>query len=616
MTKRMPTKELYYKWEWNLQAEPQAIWPFFADTNRVNRDTGLFPLAQLDRQKGERLPGGQRRLRYHLPVPYLYLDYEEEPFEWIFPHRYGVVRHFHNKLVSTFRVSAEMNPRPGGGTHLVYESWIQPRNVLGAWGTAVAIGKIAPRRFDKAIRAYDRLAVAAALPVFAKTAQLAAGGSERLAQMQAALAARGMEPDLVARLAKLIQWGDEFTLSRLRPYQFADLWSAERKKVLELFLEATRIGLLDFQWEVLCPMCRGAEDRVSAHLSDVHTEAHCFTCNIDFRANFENAVELTFTPNPAIRDVPGLDFCVAGPEVTPHIVMQQTLPPDHHRLVMPLLEPGRYRLRTMAQPGGQYLRVVDNGRDQIPIVLDGRGWPTDELPLAPMPRLELANRTPEAQTVILERTTWSDQATTAAEVFALQRFRDLFANEALRPGEQIGVGSLTVLFTDLVDSTRMYREIGDAPAFGLVMNHFDVLRAAIDAEQGAIVKTIGDAVMAVFRRPIAALRAMQTAQAQLSNPPEGLRPLQLKAAAHTGHSIAVTLNERLDYFGTTINIASRLEKFARANEIIISDNLYHDPEVQAYLQNAGSALAIEEFDEMLKGFDNENFHLWRITARV
>ncbi len=608
----MSTKELHYKWEWNLQAEPQTIWPFFADTNRVNRDTGLFPLAQRDREEGERL-AGRRRLRYHLPVPFLHLDYEEEPFEWIFPHRYGVVRHFSNKLVSTFRVSAELNPRSGGGTHLVYQSWLQPRNALGALGVAVAIGKVAPRRFDKAIRTYDRLAAAAALPIFAPVAQLAAGGSERLAQMQAALVGRGMDSALVARLAELIQRGDEFTLSRLRPYQFADLWSVPRKQVLELFLEATRIGLLDFQWELLCPMCRGAEDRVSTHLSDVHAEAHCFTCNIDFRANFENAVELTFTPNPAIRDVPRIDFCVAGPEVTPHIVVQQILPPAAQRLVMPVLEPGRYRLRTMAQPGGQYLRVVDNGREQLPILLDGRDWPTDELPLTPLPRLELANQTPEAQMVILERTAWSDQATTAAEVFALQRFRDLFANEALRPGEQIGVGSLTVLFTDLVDSTRMYREIGDAPAFGLVMNHFDILRAAIDAEQGAIVKTIGDAVMAVFRRPIAALRAIQKAQEQLANPPEGVRPLQLKAAAHTGHSIAVTLNERLDYFGTTINIASRLEKFAHANEIIISDNLYHDPEVQEFLQNAANSLKIEPFDEMLKGFDNENFHLWRIT---
>jgi class 3 adenylate cyclase len=90
---------------------------------------------------------------------------------------------------------------------------------------------------------------------------------------------------------------------------------------------------------------------------------------------------------------------------------------------------------------------------------------------------------------------------TAAEVTALQMFRDLFAAEALRSGEQISVGTLTVLFTDLKNSTRLYREIGDATAFGRVMNHFDVLKQVIAEEDGAMVKTIGDAVMAVFRQP-------------------------------------------------------------------------------------------------------------------
>src|SRR5204862_6366444 len=104
------------------------------------------------------------------------------------------------------------------------------------------------------------------------------------------------------------------------------------------------------------------------------------------------------------------------------------------------------------------------------------------------------NETDAEQLLILERMEWSDQATTAAEVTALQVFRDLFASEALRPGEQISVGTLTVLFTDLRNSTRMYREIGDATAFGRVMNDFDILRQAIADEGGALVKTLGDAV--------------------------------------------------------------------------------------------------------------------------
>src|SRR5207245_4317679 len=169
------------------------------------------------------------------------------------------------------------------------------------------------------------------------------------------------------------------------------------------------------------------------------------------------------------------------------------------------------------------------------------------------------NATGDEQLFILERTIWSDEAATAAEVTALQVFRDLFASEALRPGEQISVGTLTVLFTDLRNSTQMYREIGDATAFGHVMNHFDVLKQAIAEEDGALVKTIGDAVMAVFRRPASALRAMLKAQQQLASPQDGMQPVTVQAGLHTGPCIAVTLTDRLAYFASTVNKPARPE---------------------------------------------------------
>lgn len=608
----MSDNELHFKWEWRLQSEPAALWPFFADTNRVNKDTGLFPVQERDRQTNRFLGNARRQLRYR-PLPFYYLDYEEEPFEWVFPTRYGVVRRFLNGPVDTFRVRADLQPLPEGGTSLVYQTWVKPRHLLGRLGVALALGYVAPARFGKALAAYDQGAAAQNPLLGAQKARLPAGAEARLQEIEGQLLAQGLPGALLARLITLVRTADDLTLSRLRPYTFADLWGVERRQLLELCLWATRAGLLDFQWEVLCPMCRGAEDRVSAHLGGVSSHAHCSTCNIDFETNFENSVELTFAPNPAIREVARLDYCVAGPEITPHIAMQQLLAAAEERVLTPVLELGRYRLRTMGLSGGQHFRVLGDGRDALDVAISEAGWPAGETALHPRPQLMLRNRTGAEQLVILERTAWSDQALTAAEVLALQRFRDLFSHEALRPGEQIGVGRLTVLFTDLVDSTRMYREIGDAPAFGLVMNHFDVLQQVIDEEEGAIVKTIGDAVMAVFRRPVAAVRAMVKAQQILKEAGAGARPLQLKAAIHTGASIAVTLNERLDYFGTTINVAARLEKFARGNDIILSDNTYTDPEVCQLLQDPYEQFQVTPFDEMLKGFDEECFHLWRVS---
>jgi class 3 adenylate cyclase len=334
---------------------------------------------------------------------------------------------------------------------------------------------------------------------------------------------------------------------------------------------------------------------------------------VDFTVNFDRAVELTFRPNPSVRLVEGLEFCVGGPQVTPHIVIQQLVAPGAKREVSVPLEVGRYRLRTSEAGGGQYLQASANGLPEATLRASAEGWSGEELQLATRPKLILENATDKEQWFVLERMAWSDQAATAAEVTALQVFRDLFANEALRPGEQISVGTLTVLFTDLRGSTQLYREIGDAHAFGCVMNHFDVLREAIAEEDGALVKTIGDAVMAVFRRSAGALRAILKAQQVLASPPKGMRPLLLKVGIHTGPCIAVTLNGRLDYFGCTVNMAARLEGLSSGGDVIISSAVQSDPEVMEMICGAEAELTATQFEVMLKGFDEEQFELWRVA---
>jgi class 3 adenylate cyclase len=298
--------------------------------------------------------------------------------------------------------------------------------------------------------------------------------------------------------------------------------------------------------------------------------------------------------------------------MTPHVVAQQLLPAGEQRVLNLPLERGSYRLRALEVPGSQEVTVSPDGATSAQVVLSPTsGVGPDSLNVAERFTLELRNDTDAEQLVMLERMAWNDQATTAAEVTALQMFRDLFASEALRPGEQISVGTLTVLFTDLRDSTKLYREIGDATAFGRVMNHFDVLRKAIAEHDGAVVKTIGDAVMGVFRCATDGLVAMLEVQRALAQPSDGSKPLQLKAGLHTGPCIAVTLNDRLDYFGSTVNLAARLEGLSSGNDVIISRSVYEDADVRELLDSKG--LSATEFDMTLKGFENERFELWRIS---
>ncbi len=597
-------REFHYTWEFDLQSSPEKLWPLVADTNRFNRDTGV-PAVKNAGEPGE---NGRRLRLTSLGIP---IEWEEQPFEWVRPHRFGVIRRYSKGPMEELRVRAELEPLKNG-TKLVYEIWAKPKNLLGAIAIPIQIGIVRARDFARTFREYDKTAQAARSPSIESTAEVefTPGGRARLTALGEKLVSEGIDEQIVAVLVDHVANADEFALSRIRPYQLADESGKPRRQMLEACLQATRAGGLDLQWNLICPMCRGGEAKDS--LAELTSKVHCGGCNIDFNVNFEQSIELTFRPNPSIRQINVETFCVGGPQVTPHIVAQQILKPQSRRSIDIQLEEGRYRLRTTGLPGWQHISVTDSGLCGTSLCASPEGWTTGEVELAKSCSLELANALNDEQLFVLERTAWSDEAATAAEVTALQTFRDLFAREALRPGEQISVGTLTVLFTDLKNSTQLYREIGDATAFGRVMNHFDVLKKAIADEDGALVKTIGDAVMAVFRRPANALRAMIEAQRRLAAPPDGLLPLTLKGGLHTGPCIAVTLNDRLDYFGSTVNLAARLEGQSSGNDVVISNIVYTDPEITEMLIDPRNQLVAQPLEMKLKGFSEERFELWRV----
>jgi len=614
----MNWREHHFCWQWSLEADIEALWPLIADTNHFDQDTGMNPIAVVDESDAS-LVNGRQRLRVILMG--FGTEFVQEPFEWISPFRFGVTRRVSRGPMAELRVRSELTPRPEGGTLLTYEMWSRPRTLLGALTIPLATQLILQRRFERTFRQYDQMAqrggnfynrsetALAVDPVLIK-ADFAPGGRERLAEIQGELAQQTNWPHGVDRLVRLVAEADDVTLSKIRPYALADAWNVPRRQVLELALLATRAGLLDFRWELLCPMCRSARAEVSA-LADTTREVHCESCQIDYKADFERSVELTFRPNGAIRQIEeNVEFCYAGPAAAPHILLQQLLQPGEERQVRPRLDPGRYKMRTLGLPGEQSWNVATGGALEWWVIAQPDGWLPIEEAVATQPTLYLINQTDSEQLFILERASWSDHAATAAEVIILQRFRDLFSQEALRPGEQIFVGTQTIVFTDLRGSTQMYRTIGDAPAFGLVMEHFDILRDEVAAEGGSIVKTIGDAVMAVFREPAAALRAMQKAQLRLSQAPQ---PLQLKVGLHTGPCIAVTLNERLDFFGSTVNLAARLQGLSAGNDIIISNVVCTDPEVVAWQKNLPADKAWVSFETNLKGFAEDCFTLWRVN---
>jgi class 3 adenylate cyclase len=365
---------------------------------------------------------------------------------------------------------------------------------------------------------------------------------------------------------------------------------------VELCLQAVKSGLLELRWDLLCPRCRVAKAWAGS-LDRLPTGAHCPSCNIDYDRDFSKNVEAAFRPAPAIRPLTSGEYCLFGPMSTPHIKLHLTLDPGQSRSLAIELPFGTYRFRTL-EPGPE--QTIDWAAGGLPslIVHDDRlelGPPCAEKAAA------LTNRSRRPVTIILEDRRWVRDALTADRITAIQAFRDLFAGDVLRPGDDVGIGDITLMFTDLKGSTALYERVGDARAYHVVREHFAFLAGIVRDHDGAIVKTIGDAVMAAFADPASAVRAALTIQRKVAsfNATHGEGAIVIKLGLHKGPCIAVTLNDRLDYFGSTVNLAARLQGESMGGDIVISASLADDAGVKSLLDSLSSSDEAAE----IRGFD-------------
>jgi class 3 adenylate cyclase len=553
------------------------VWPALADTARFN-EAAEMPKYQVETDPR---PDGTVEYTGRSKVGPMALTWRDLPTEWVSNQSFRHARRFSagpfHSLIATLQLFPE-----GAGTRAEYLLEVEPAGLVGRlmmWGGFFrAAGKTFTRLADEAA-AYAR---GERHEPFVPPVHLPPGAARRIETGAADLERQGVAPELVRRFSQLLSEASEVELSRVRPLRLARLWNADERAVIELCLRAVRAGLLTLRWDILCPSCRGAPVGAFS-LDQLPSGAHCPSCNISYDRDFVRNVELTFRPLPAIRSLQDGEFCLFGPMSTPHVIVQQTLSPGECREVAAGLPHGDYRLRPLN--GGGDARLNWNGGGFPEAVADPSGVSFGEL--APEGVIRLTNGTDHELTFVIESRNWVKDALTAHRATSMQIFRDLFATEVLRPGDEAGIGQVTLMFTDLQGSTAMYARIGDAAAYRLVREHFAFLAGAIRDHDGAVVKTIGDAVMAAFADPVKAVEAALAVQRNLAqfNRAHGIgsEEVVIKMGLHVGPCIAVTLNGRLDYFGSAVNLAARLQNESQGGDIVVSADLADDPGVRGRL---------------------------------
>ncbi len=591
-------------WIWHFDSPPEAIWPVLSDTARFNEAADLprHTIIETPREDGSVEFLARARIG---PFP---LEWEEQPVNWVDRQWFEHCRVFRNGPLEYLCATLRLFPEPGG-CRCEYTVDVAPRNLLGrlllATGFFVRIGRTFEPLADSA-REFARGARDTEFDF--KSPRLTPGARDRAADMVARIEATPHGHGLAARLSEHVLTRQEVDVWTIRPLQLARSWGVPQRHAIELCLEAVKQGLLRLRWDLLCPRCQVGKGTVLA-LDELPRGTHCGSCNIDYERDYANNVELAFHPANSIRPLESGEYCLFGPASTPHIKVQLTLSPGEQRLVALQPEHGRYRVRTLeAGPeqafdwhGGAFPRITVDGNHVTFGEASGDGT------------IELANTSDRSLTLIIEENAWMRDALTAKRVTAMQAFRDLFDDDVLRPGDDVEIDHITIMFTDLKGSTALYERIGDPKAYALVRQHFAILGKAVREHDGAIVKTIGDAIMALYVNPADGLRCALQIQDDIErfNHDSGKEPVIIKLGLHLGRCISVTLNNRLDYYGSAANKAARLEGQSTGGDIVLSPEFAADREVARLLADTP---AREESAE-LKGFP-EPIRFLRIGAEV
>lgn len=427
-------------------------------------------------------------------------------------------------------------------------------------------------------------------------------------------------------------------LFRMSPLRWAADHGVSEQQAIDLFLYATHAGILEFAWGILCPGCLAFLTTPGA-LRTIDRR-HCGFCSLDIKRSFDDRVEVAFTVSPTVRpirfhspvsldlrqDALRLYFSSSlAPGSPPHqalaagIMHADRVPACGEQTVLLNLEPGDTVLLSPAQHAACCLAAspTSEGPRSVSVeIFNGYAIPEDiEVPTGKV-EVRIQNRLSQPVGYLFSPsgTLWPEAAPpgepiahavlpymTGPRLIMSQTFRELFRAASIPAEGGLEVKGTTLLFTDLKGSTALYERIGDIAAYDLVRRHFVILRRIIAAEGGAIVKTIGDAVMASFAHPMAAVQAVTRMNQQLQLLNED--SLHLKIGLHTGTCIAVELNDQLDYFGRTVNIAARVQGLAGPGEIVCTSCVYEIDGVPEAIARAG--FAVQHAQVPLRGINGD-----------
>lgn len=590
---RDASRVLVFDFRWDLESTPRALWPLVTNTDRLDRAIGFPAVKYTTRYEEGR---GVRTFAESRKVGMVEQG-EEHPYEWVEPRKMGVLREYTAGPFVWLVSTVELMPRSEGGTTLVHRLHLEPRTWAIRVGSRLGVGVGLRKTLEKVYRRIDATlqgrarggSAQALVDPFEAAVALPPQKRERLESLLDRLAERGVDAAVVERLGEHLATGPPQEVARIRPIALAYQLSLDPDQVVAACLHGARQGLLELHWDLLCPICRIA-CKIADSLKAIADHAHCAACNLEFPLDFASSIEMIFRVHPEIREVDLGVYCIGGPAHSPHVPAQVRLARGERMELELELSEGAYRLRGPQLPWSVEFSIRGSS--------GARRWELELAPgLAPSSPavlpvggqvLVLENHFDRDLVVRVERTASRADALTAARAASLALFRELFPDQLLAPGQLAAVSMVTLMVTalDQARADALYRDLGDARAFGVIQDAIRAQADAIKAAGGAVVKVQGEGLVASFSDLTAAVKtALGLLERRTTD--ESADVLMPCIGIHRGPALAATVNDQLEYFGATARQAAATLDHACEGDLILTQPVAADPEVAALLGERG-----------------------------
>jgi class 3 adenylate cyclase len=427
------------------------------------------------------------------------------------------------------------------------------------------------------------------------------------------------------------------------PFDFAKQKKIREKKAISLFLYSSKAGIFDLRWNQICPCCGGIHSNHSSINSLNNRDYYCYLCDETIQTALDEWIDVTFKYNPSVFSILKCideenQYEYASEFFSANLIFDRRRISEINRrtLDFQFIESGETKDFSITPEVGKPYKIVSfDFHDAIHFEKAKKSKSSDshiydieilknhssliQNKLYAVPTTFRIKNTLDKKVGILILEHLEDSSVlrpqfkkflTGKMLLNNQLFRDLYKSDAIDKDLSLNIKSLTVLFSDLKGSTALYGLMGDIKAYDFVNKHFDVLTKCIDSNNGSVIKTIGDAVMASFNEPINGINAsfdIIKKMRKLAVSEKMTNDTGIKIGLNEGSALAVNLNNSIDYFGQAVNIAARVQGLAESNEIWITNPVFCYPDVKDNLDELSELkkISINKKIAHLKGISDE-----------